>query len=138
MVGGKHNLLVHYVDACAPIHLVLSPVNASIEIYLLFIFLFLIKNHVVCVPAIAWWILFHNYKEIKVIGGKQNILVHCVDVSAPDPSGIVVCNPFKWDILYFVFIFSDQKSCCFLCAYHTSKTNFIPQPQEQKSCRRQT
>ena len=40
---------------------------------------------------------------------------------------------------YFVFI-SDQKSCCafHVCAFHTSKLHFILQPQEQKSCKRQT
>ena len=32
---------------------------------------------------------------------------------------------------------SDQKSC-YVCAYHISKTNFIPQLHGQKSCRRQT
>ena len=37
-------------------------------------------------------------------------------------------------ILLFI---SGPKSCC-LCACHKSKMNFIPQPQEQKSCRRQT
>ena len=37
---------------------------------------------------------------------------------------------------YFVVHF-DQKSC-FLCAYHISKTNFIPQPHGQKCYRRQT
>ena len=38
---------------------------------------------------------------------------------------------------YSVFM-SDQKSCCCFCACHNSKTNFIPQSQEQKSCGRQT
>ncbi|OEU06540.1 hypothetical protein FRACYDRAFT_254561 [Fragilariopsis cylindrus CCMP1102] len=30
-----------------------------------------------------------------MVGGKHNALVHYVDVSAPNPSGIVICNPFK-------------------------------------------
>ena len=38
---------------------------------------------------------------------------------------------------YFVFIFDQKSSCCF-CAFHTSKMNFILQPQQQKSGRRQT
>ena len=33
----------------------------------------------------------------EVVGGKHNVLVHYMDVSAPDPSGVVLCNPFKWD-----------------------------------------
>ena len=48
------------------------------------------------------------------------------------------CCPLQpFYLRYFVFI-SNQKSCCCLCAFHTSKINIIPQPQEQKSCRRQT
>ena len=67
-----------------------------------------------------------------ILFNNHNVLVYYVDVSASDLSGVVLWNPFKWDILWFI---SDQKSC-YLCAYHISKTNFIPQPQEQKTCRR--
>ena len=53
-----------------------------------------------CVPTtLAKSILFCNHRDRKVVGGKHNVLVHSVDASAPDPSGIVVCNPFKQDIL---------------------------------------
>ena len=45
-----------------------------------------------------------------VVGGKHNVLVHYVDVCAPDSSGVVLCNPFKCDVLLFI---SDQKSCYF-------------------------
>ena len=131
-------------------------------------------------------ILFLNHRNRKVVGGKHNVLVHYVNDSAPDPAGFVFCNLFKWDILlfiliknhfipqpqkqkscrrqtqcsstlcrcwctqsiwccplqpfqirYFVFI-SDQKSCCCFCAFHNSKMNFISQPHGQKSCRRYT
>ena len=69
-----------------------------------------------------------------MVGGKHNVSVYYVDVYAPDLSGVVLCNPFKWDILWII---SDPKSCYF-CVCINSKTNFIPQPQEQKSCRRHT
>ena len=46
-----------------------------------------------------------------MVRGKHNVLVHYVDVFAPDPSGVVLCKPFKWDILWFI---SGQKFC-FLC-----------------------
>ena len=65
----------------------------------------LIGNHAVCVPSTtAKSISFCNYKNRKVVGGKHNVLVHYVDVFAPDPSGVVPCNPFKWDILWFILI----------------------------------
>ena len=56
---------------------------------------FLIKNHrVVYVPSTpAKWISFHNQKNRKVVGGKHNFLVHYLDICAPDPSGVVLCNP---------------------------------------------
>ena len=27
-----------------------------------------------------------------------------MDAMAPDPSGVVLCNPFKWDVLLFILI----------------------------------
>ena len=46
------------------------------------------------------------------------------------------CCPLRpLQMRYFVVHF-DQKSCYF-CACHKNKMNFIPQPHEQKSCRRQ-
>ena len=57
---------------------------------------FLIKNLVICVPTtLAKRILFLNHMNKKVVGGKHNVLVDYVDASAPDPSGVVLCNPFK-------------------------------------------
>ena len=55
----------------------------------------------------AKWISFCNHRNKKVVGGKHNVLVHYSNASAPDPSGFVLCNPFKWDISLFS---SDQKS----------------------------
>ena len=31
-----------------------------------------------------------NHKEIKVVGGTHNVLVHYVDACAPDPAGVVI------------------------------------------------
>ena len=56
----------------------------------------LIKNLVICVPTtLAKQILFLNHMDRKVVGGKHNVLVHYVDVCAPDSSSVVFCNPFK-------------------------------------------
>ena len=59
--------------------------------------LFLIQNLVIFVcETTAKRILFLNHRNRKDVGGKHNLLVHYVDVSAPNPFGIVVfCHPFK-------------------------------------------
>ena len=89
-----------------PPHLVLSSATLSNEI---FCCSFLIKNHVVCLPSTpAKWISFRNHRDRKVVGGKHNSLILYVNASASNLSGFVLCNPFKWDILWFI---SDQKSC---------------------------
>jgi hypothetical protein len=84
-------MLVH------PTHLVLSSENFSNKICCCS---FLIGNHIVCVPAIiakcitAKYILFCYLREIKVVGGTHNVLVHYVDTCcAPDLAGVVICNP---------------------------------------------
>ena len=65
----------------------------------------LINNHVVCVPStIAKWISFYNHRNRKVVKGKHNVLVLYVDACVPDPFGVVLCNPFIWDILLFILI----------------------------------
>ena len=58
---------------------------------------FLIKNHLaIFVPSTTVnQISFHNHRNRKVVGGKHNILPLYVDVSAPNPSGVVLCNTFK-------------------------------------------
>ena len=33
-----------------------------------------------------------------------NVLVHFLNVCAPDPSGVVLCNLFKRDILWFILV----------------------------------
>ena len=82
----------------------------------------------------AKWISFPNHKNRKLVKGRNNVLVNYVNASAPNPSSAAHCNSFKWDILCFI---SDWKLCYF-CVCNNSEMNFIPQPQEQKSCGRQT
>ena len=124
----KHNVLVHYVDVCATD-------LAGVVIWNLFIWDILwfisIKNHIICVPK---WILFLKHRNRKVVGGKHNVLVHFVNVSAPDLAGVVIWNSFTWDFLWFITI---EKSCYF-CACNNSEMNFIPQPHGQKSSGRHT
>ena len=56
----------------------------------------LIENLVVCVPSTTVkQILFLNHRKRKVVGGKDSVLEYFLDASAPDPSGIVLCNTFK-------------------------------------------
>ena len=101
MVVVKHNVLMFLNTVWMvvhPTHLVLSTVTLSSEILPSEIFYgsFLIKNHVVCVPSTtAKCISFHNQRNRKVVGGKHNVLILYVEASAPDPSGVVLCNPFK-------------------------------------------
>ena len=106
VVGGKHNVLVLYVNASAPnlsgvVHC--NPFKWDI------LCSFLTKKHVVVsVPSTpAKWILFHNHMKRNAVGGKHNVLIHYVDASAPDSSGVVLCNTFKWDILWFIFLIKN-------------------------------
>ena len=112
VVGGSHNVLVLYVDVCAPNP---SGVVLCNPFKWDFLFSFLIKNHVVVfVPSTpAKWMSFRNHRNRKVVGGKHNVLVQYVDVSAPNPSGVVLCNPFKWDILY-AFLIKNHHVVVFL------------------------
>ena len=74
-------------------HLVLLSANLSNKIVCVH---FRSKIMIFCVSAIkVERILLLNHRNRKVIGGKHNVLVHYVDVSAPDPAGVVLCNPFK-------------------------------------------
>ena len=78
---------------------------------------FLIKNYlVVFVPSTTVkCISCCNHSNRKVVGGKHNVLVHYVDVSVPNPSGVVVlCTPFKWDVL-----------CSFLIKKHMAQNSYI-------------
>ena len=79
-----------------------------------------------------WWTTRNGRREAQC---SSTTLCGCLCTYATHLMLSSVTNCFKWDIL--LFIISDPKSCC-LCACHNSKTNFIPQPQEQKSGRRQT
>ena len=98
--------------------------------------LFLIKIFVISVPTTtAKRMLFLNPRNRKGIRGQHNILVYYVNVCTLDQACVVFCNPFKWDILLFI---SSQKSYCLCCGWKNSKTNFVPQPHVQESCRRLT
>ena len=104
VVGGKHNVLVYYENASASNSegvVLCSPFKWDI------LCSFLIENVVIFVPSTtAKWISFRNHRNRKVVGGKHNVLVHYVDASAPNPSGVVLCNPFIWDILWFIYFWS--------------------------------
>ena len=57
------------------------------------------------------------------------------DASASNPSGLVLCNPFKWDVL--LSIISGRKSgCVHVCV--CALCMCIKKPQRLKSCRRHT
>ena len=73
-------------------HLVLSSATLSNEIFCGIS----IKNLVICVPTtLAKQILFRNHMNRKLVDGKHNVLIQYVDASAPDSSGVVLCNTFK-------------------------------------------
>ena len=54
---------------------------------------------------------FCNHRNRKVVGDKHNVLIHFSKANAPEPSGVVSCNTFKWDILWFILI----KNLVILC-----------------------
>ena len=112
-----------------PTRLVLSSVTISNEI---FCGSFLVKNHVViCVPTtLATRILFLNHRNRKVVGDKHNVLAHYVDVSATSLLDVVLCNPFKWDILWVII--SDQKSCYFCVPAITARCISFRNYKERK------
>ena len=84
------------------IHLVLSSATLSNEIFCGW---FWSKTCYFYVPTtFANWILFLNHRNRKNVGGKHNILVHCVNIYAPVLAGVVLWNPFKWDILWYILI----------------------------------
>ena len=56
--------------------------------------------------------------NIKVVGGKQKVLVNYVDASAPGPPGVVLLKPFQ--IKYFVVHF-----CLFLIKNHMVQNTYI-------------
>ena len=100
--------------------LVLSSATLSNEIFCIHFWskIMLLFLHLPSIPA--KWRSLLNHKDWKVVGGKRNVLLHYGDVSTPVPSGFVLCNPFKWDILWFI---SDQESC-FFCV-HAIKAKWI-------------
>ena len=102
VVGGRHNVLVQYMNAYALDSSGVVLWNLFKWDILLFI---LIENHVVCVPSTTvQWLSFCNHRYRKAVGGKHNVLVLYVNASAPESSCVVLCNTFKRDILLCVHI----------------------------------
>ena len=87
VLGGKHNISVYYVNACASDScgvVLWNPFKWDFLSFNLF------ENLVVLLPTtLAKQTLFFNYRN------KQNVLEHYVKVCAPDPAGVVLCNPFR-------------------------------------------
>ena len=138
MVGDKHNVLVHYKNVCSPDQsgvVVCNPFKWDV------LCSFLIENHAVfCVPAITEkWIFPLNYRNRKVVGDTQDVLIHYVDISAPNLFGVVLWN--HGTLLYEILcgcglMFLLKNHVCLCVPTTTGKMNSIPQPQEQKSGRR--
>ena len=90
-----------------PTYLVLSSASLSNKIFCVH---FWSKIMLFSVPSTtAKWISFHNHRNRKVVGGKHNVLIHYLDICAPDPSSVVLCNLFIWDILWFIYFWSKIK-----------------------------
>ena len=43
----------------------------------------------------TWYLLKAGRIMVSVVGGRHYVLLHYVDDSAPNLSGVVLCNPFK-------------------------------------------
>ena len=99
---GNHNILVNYAEVCAPDStsvVLCNPFKWDI------VWFILTKNHTVCVPTtLAKHILFLNHMNRKVVRGNHNVLIHNAEVYAPDSKSVFLCNPFKWDISWFILI----------------------------------
>ena len=48
--------------------------------------------------------LSNNHRNIKLVEGNYNVLVHYKNANSLNPECVVVCNPFKGDILWFILI----------------------------------
>ena len=109
-VGGKHNFPVYTMWMLVHLtHLLLSSAThlydvfcGSIWLKILLYFLACHKREMNFIPQLQ--------EQKKDIGGTHNVPVHYVDISASSLFNVVLCNPFKWDILWFI---SNQKSCNF-------------------------
>ena len=61
-------------------------------------------------------ILFLNQMNKKGLGGKHNVLVHCVNVCAPDSSDVVLFEPFQMRYFLVCTVHIHFKSLkCLLC-----------------------
>ena len=128
VVGGKHNILVLYVNTSAPNPSGAALCNPFKWDILLFI---LIKNLVfvclLCAYHISKTILFPQPHEQKVVGGKLNALLHYVDVCAPDPSGVLSSATLSYEIFCDSSLIKNLVVCV---PSTTAKWILIPQPQE--------
>ena len=67
--------------------------------------------------------------EQNIVGDWHNVLIHYANVSAPNLSGVVCCNTFKWDILWFIILIKNVVICVpsslakwiFFCNYMNKK-----------------
>ena len=67
---------------------------------------FLTENLVIFVPAKkAKWILLRNHSNRNIVGGNHNVLLHYVNVSAPNPGPIWCCPQQPFQMRYFVVHF---------------------------------
>ena len=115
LVGGKHHVLIHYVEVCVPN---LSDVLFSNPFIWDNLWFILVKNPVICVPStLAKQILFHNHRNKNLVGGKHHVLIHYAD-TAPNQKRV-----FLWNHLNERFLGAFcLKIWLFLC---------IPQQQSQ-------
>ena len=76
---------------------------------------------------------FNNHRNKKVVEGNYNVLVYYADASAPVLSNVVLWNPFKWDILWFILIKN-----LVACVSTTLAKRIYSSTIWTKKCRRQT
>ena len=118
------------MDFCAPTHLVLFSVTISNEIFCCSFFwskiLFLCAYHISKTYFIPQP---HGQKSCRRQPQCSNTLCEGLCIW---PKTCCPLQPLQ--MRYFVVHFWSKT--WYLCAYHISKTNFILQPYEQKSCRR--
>ena len=93
-----------------PTYMVLTSATLSNEI---FCGSFLVKNLVIFVPSSTVnRISFRNRRNRTAVGGKHNILVHFVDVSASDPSVVLSSVTLTNEIFCCSFIVKNLVVLC--------------------------
>ena len=69
-----------------------------------------------------------------MVGDKHNVLIHYVNVSAPDPAVLTSATLSNEIFCGSLFLVKNHVFC--LCK--SSEMNLIPQPKEEGRCKRQT